>query len=171
MEAQRLSISRKPGEALMGKPITDIKRYTISKEEEMERDFSEVREAVAENKEAILKGIQLLKAMEEGGTLDTAYAFTNAKQTALERLVQEISKEQYTPLLENLPSLVFLIGDLDVDGIRDLTKRLNRGIEEMENVPEDEKSSVFDLMKALKDPDVNRSLTLLLGFLRGMGRS
>ncbi|TGB05141.1 DUF1641 domain-containing protein [Halobacillus salinus] len=155
----------------MGKAITNINRYSVSEEEKRDKDFAEVKEAVADNKDAILKGIQLLKALEEGGTLDTAYAFTNAKRTALERVVQEISKEQYTPLLENLPSLIFLIGELDVNGIRDLTKRLNKGIEEMEQVPSDEKSNVLDVMKALKDPDVNRSLTMMLGFLRGMGRS
>lgn len=154
----------------MGKPITGIKKYSISREEQLENDFSEVKEAVADNKEAILKGIQLLKGLEEGGTLDTAYAFTNAKNEALTRFVEEISKDQYTPLLENLPSLIFLIGELDVSGIRDLTTRLNQGIEEMEHVSPDDKTNVLDIAKALKDPNINRSLTLLLGFLRGMGR-
>ncbi|MCA0969512.1 DUF1641 domain-containing protein [Halobacillus litoralis] len=155
----------------MGKPITDIKRYTVTKEEKMESDLAEVKEAVAENKDAILKGIELLKALDEGGTLDTAQSFTNAKRTALERFVQEISKEQYTPLLENLPGLIFLVGELDVKGLRDLTTRLNQGIKEMERVPEDKKANIFEVFKALKDPNVNRSLTLLLGFLKGMGKN
>lgn len=154
----------------MGKPITGIKKYKITREEQLENDFTEVKEAVADNKEAILKGIQLLKGLEEEGTLDTAYAFTKAKNEALARFVEEISKDQYTPLLENLPSLIFLIGELDVNGMRDLTSRLNQGIEEMEHVSPEDKTSVLDLAKALKDPNVNHSLTLLLGFLRGMGR-
>ncbi|MFC3014972.1 DUF1641 domain-containing protein [Virgibacillus litoralis] len=28
----------------------------------------------------------------------------------------------------------------------------------------------MDLLKALKDPEINRSVTMLLQFLRGMGR-
>ncbi|RWZ60825.1 DUF1641 domain-containing protein [Halobacillus fulvus] len=154
----------------MAKPITGIKRQTVSYEEQVEKDIHEVREAVADNKEAILKGIQLLKALNEGGTLDSAYAFTNAKHEALKNVVNEISKDQYTPLLENLPEVVFLLGDLNVKGLREVTNRLNNGIEEMERTPDDKKTNVLDLAKALKDPEINRSLTLLLQFLRGMGK-
>lgn len=171
MEAGRLSIPRKSGEALMSKPITDIKKYTISREEQIENDFEEVKEAVADHKDSILKGMKLLQALDEGGTLDTAYAFTNAKHEAIKNIVEEISKEQYTPLLENLPEIVFLLGDLDVKGIREMSSRLNHGLEAMENMEPNQKTNFMDLAKALKDPAVNQSITMMLQFLRGMGQS
>jgi uncharacterized protein YjgD (DUF1641 family) len=154
----------------MAKSITSIKRYEKTRNEQVESDVAEVKEAVADNKEAILKGIDLLQALNEGGTLDSAYAFTKTKKEALENVVQEISKERYTHLLENLPELIFLLGEVDVKAIRDLSNRLNQGLEAMESDGPEEKTSFFDLAKALKDPEINRSVTMLLQFLRGMGR-
>ncbi|ARI77709.1 DUF1641 domain-containing protein [Halobacillus mangrovi] len=154
----------------MAKSITKIKKYEKTREEQVESDTAEVREAVADNKEAILKGINLLQALNEGGTLDTASAFTKTKKEALENVVQEISKDRYTPLLENLPELIFLLGEIDVKALRDLSNRLNQGLEAMNADGPEQKTSIFDLAKALKDPEINRSITMLLQFLRGMGQ-
>ncbi|GGF12672.1 hypothetical protein GCM10010954_09280 [Halobacillus andaensis] len=154
----------------MAKSITNIKRLEISKEEQQERDLQEVREAVTENKEAILKGIELLSALDEVGTLDTAYAFSHSKKKALKYVVDEISKDQYAQLLENLPEIVFMLGDLDVKTVRETTNRLNEGIKEMNDTAVDQKTTIFDLAKALKDPEINRSITMMMQFLKGMGR-
>lgn len=154
----------------MAKPIKNIKKYEMSREEQVDQDVAEVREAVADNKDAILKGIKLLKALDEGGTLDSAYAFTKTKKEALGNIVEEISKEQYTPLLQNLPELVFLLGEIDIKAVRDFSSRVNQGFEEMESGSSEQKTSFLDVAKALKDPEINKSVTMLLQFLKGMGR-
>ncbi|MCP3030595.1 DUF1641 domain-containing protein [Halobacillus sp. A1] len=154
----------------MAKSITNIKRLEVPKEKQVERDLDEVREAVSENKEAILKGIKLLKSLDEVGTLDTANAFSHSKKKALEHLVNEVSKDQYTQLFENLPELVFLMGDLDMKAIRETTGRVNQGIKEMNELEPEQKTTIFDLAKALKDPEINKSITMLMQLLKGMGR-
>ncbi|MFD2924065.1 DUF1641 domain-containing protein [Halobacillus naozhouensis] len=154
----------------MAKSIRSVKPMEVPREEQIEKDVSEVKEAVADNKDAILKGIKLLKALEEGGTLDSAYAFTKKKKEALGYVANELNKEQYTPLIENLPELVFLLGELDVKSLRELTDRVNQGIEQMNTEDPAKKTSVFDLAKALKDPEINRSITMMMQFLKGMGR-
>ncbi|MBH0228894.1 DUF1641 domain-containing protein [Halobacillus yeomjeoni] len=154
----------------MAKPISNIKKYEKTHEEEIDQNVAEVKAAVSDNKDAILKGIQLLKALEEGGTLDTAYAFTKKKKEALGYVVEEISKEQYTPLLKNLPELIFLLGEIDVKALREFSSKLNQGLEQMDTGASEEKTGFLDLAKALKDPEINRSITMLLQFLRGMGR-
>ncbi|ELK46067.1 DUF1641 domain-containing protein [Halobacillus sp. ACCC02827] len=154
----------------MAKAITNIKRMEISRDTQIEKDVQEVREAVADNKDAILKGIRLLRTLDEEGTLDTATAFLKAKDEALANVVKEIDKDQYEPLLNNIPELIFLLGDLNVSGLRDLSSRLNNGIEQMEGEGYKEKTSILDLAKVLKDPEINRSITMLLAFLKGMGK-
>ncbi|WP_173916672.1 DUF1641 domain-containing protein [Halobacillus sp. Marseille-Q1614] len=154
----------------MGKAITNIKRLEVSKEEQLEKDYQEVKQALAENKDAIIKGIDLLKALEEGGTLNTLQAVSRSKKKALGYFVNEISKETYSPLLENLPQLFFLLVELDVKSIREVTSRLNEGVKQMNEADVHDKTSVFDMAKALKDPEINRSITMLMQFLKGMGR-
>ncbi|WP_226578034.1 DUF1641 domain-containing protein [Halobacillus litoralis] len=154
----------------MARAITDIKRYEKTREQQVEENVQEVKEAVADNKEAILKGIEMLRALEDEGTLDTMRAFTRRKDETLANFVKEIDKDQYEPLLRNIPELVFLLGDLNISGLRDLSSRLNNGVEAMENEGTKQKTSFLDLAKALKDPEINRSMTMLMHFLKGMGR-
>lgn len=154
----------------MAKPITTIKKYKVSREEQVERDVHDVKEAVADNKDAILKGIDLLQALEKEGTLDSLTAFVKAKDEAVANVVKEIDKDEYEPLLRNLPELVFLLGEINVRGLRDLSSRLNHGLEAMEEEGTTDKTSFLDLAKALKDPEINRSITMLLHFLKGMGK-
>ncbi|WP_082234380.1 DUF1641 domain-containing protein [Halobacillus massiliensis] len=154
----------------MGKAITNIKRLEIPKEEQLEKDYQEVKQALAENKDSILTAIELLKALNEGGTLDTARALVHSKKDALGYVVNEISKETYSPLLENLPELFYLLVELDVKSIREVTNRLNSGVEEMQKADLNDRTSVFDLAKSLRDPEINRSITMMMQFLKGMGR-
>ncbi|MCP3026336.1 DUF1641 domain-containing protein [Halobacillus sp. A5] len=154
----------------MAKSITNIKRLEIPKEEQQARDLEEVKEAVSENKDAILKGIKLLNALNETGTLDSAYALSHSKGKALKYIVEEISKDHYAQMLENIPEIVFMLGDLDVKTVRETTARVNEGIKEMNETGAEQKTKIIDLAKALKDPEINRSVTMLMQFLKGMGR-
>lgn len=52
-----------------------------------------------------------------------------------------------------------------------LLRKINAGVEQATVEPDpEEKTGYFDLVRKLKDPEVNRSLTLPLRFLEGMGQ-
>lgn len=154
----------------MANPITEIKRMEFSKEEIQERDIAEVTEAVSANKEAILKGIDLLATINDSGALDAINALVKHKQDALENIVEEINKPQYASTLENLSELFFFFGHLKMDELAYFMEKLNHGMEEAHEVTGDERTSYMGIIKSLKDPEINRSITMLLSFLRGMGR-
>lgn len=170
MAAGRLCIPRQSGGPMMAKAISKIKRYEVSREDQVEQDVQEVKEAVADHKDSILKGVELLKALDDEGSLDAMTAFVKAKDETLANVVKEIDKDQYEPLLRNLPELVFLLGEIDMRGIRELSLRLNHGLETMKGRGTTDHTSFLDLAKALKDPEINRSITMLLHFLKGMGK-
>ncbi|GGC79330.1 hypothetical protein GCM10007216_07270 [Thalassobacillus devorans] len=153
----------------MAKSMTNIKRMEVPKEVQVDRDMEEIKEAVSENKHAILEGIKLLKALDDADTLQALYALTNHRKDAMRLMAKELNKDQYSGVLENLTGFMFLLGELDVDAIRNLSDRVNRGLEETEKEPES-KTGFMDLAKALKDPEINRSVTMLMQFLKGMGR-
>lgn len=153
----------------MAKSMTNIKRMEIPKEVQIEKDVEEIKEALSENKHAILEGIKLLKSLDDADMLQAMYAITNHRKEAMGKLATELNKAQYSGVIENLTGFLFLLGDLDVDAIRNLSDRINRGMEETEKEPES-KTGFMDLAKALKDPEINRSVTMLMQFLKGMGR-
>lgn len=154
----------------MAEAITRIKKMEFTDEEIKERDLDDVLTSVGENKDAILKGITLLRTLDDNGMLDLVDALIKQRKAAMENVFTELNKSQYTGVLENLSKLVFLLGDLDVEKLGEFTQKVNQGMTETSVSDPDEKASIMGLMKALKDPEINRSVTMILQFLRGMGR-
>lgn len=154
----------------MANPITKIKRMEIPEEVTHEKNIKEVTNAVSENKEAILKGIDFLNTINDSGLLDMTHALVKQKETALDNVMRELNKPQYSATLENLMKMVLLVGELQVDELTDFIGKLNNGLEESLAFDKSDKTSYMDLIKALKDPEINRSVTMLLQFLRGMGK-
>lgn len=154
----------------MADPISNVKQMEISKEKIQQDNLEEVIEAVSDNKEAILKGIDFLSTLNDNGMLEMSHALVKHKEDALENVMNELNKPQYAKVLENIMQLVFLAGELRVDELNDFANRLNNGMVAAGNPESNDKTSYLDVMKALKDPEINRSITMLLAFLKGMGK-
>ncbi|ASK63684.1 hypothetical protein CFK37_16725 [Virgibacillus phasianinus] len=154
----------------MAEAITKIKRMEMPEDAGRDQDISEVTSAISNNKEAILKGIDFLGTLNDNGMLDMAHALVKQKETALDNVMREFNKPQYSATLENLSKLFLFLGELNVDELHHFSNKLNNGLAEAHTIDESEKTSYLDLIKALKDPEINRSITMLLQFLRGMGK-
>ncbi|WP_077325824.1 DUF1641 domain-containing protein [Virgibacillus siamensis] len=154
----------------MAEPITKIKHMEIPEEKIQQDNLDEVVEAISKNKEAILQGIDLLGTLHDNGMLNMGHALVKHKEDALENVMRELNKPEYVKVMENIVQLLFLAGDLNVGEMKTIAGRLNEGLEAAGKSEQGGKTTYFDLMKALKDPDINRSITMLLSFLKGMGK-
>ncbi len=154
----------------MANPIKKIKRIEYSEEEIQEQNVAEVMQAISENKDSVIKGIDLLSTVNESGTLDIISALIKKRKVALENLVTELNKERYAGSIENLSELFMLLGSINTEQIEELLTKMNQGIEDAQFVSETETTSYMDLFRAIKDPEINKSITMLLEFLRVMGR-
>ncbi|AIF43943.1 DUF1641 domain-containing protein [Virgibacillus sp. SK37] len=156
----------------MANPISDIKRLEIPAEDVEKNNLDELTKAVSENKEACIKGIGLLSAMNESGILDAASALIKHRKEATKNVVQELNKPQYSATLENLVELFLLLGEIDVNEVSNITDKINHGMKEAMEVPpsSQEKMNYIGMIKALKDPEINKSITMILSFLKGMGK-
>ncbi|MUV36312.1 uncharacterized protein JNUCC1_00113 [Lentibacillus sp. JNUCC-1] len=154
----------------MAEPIKTIKYMEPpSIEERREQNTQDILNTLGDHKDAIVSGIELLDALHESGLLDMLTALVKQKDTAIEQFVTELNKEQYTGILENLGQLLFLAGELDVEDMRDMISRVNSGVSEAAATTHKHHTTYMDLVKALKNPEINRSVTLILQFLKGMG--
>ena len=154
----------------MASPTRKIKRMEITEEQVIDHNVDEVLRAISANKDSILSGIEMLTALDNGGLLETTSALVNHRKEITKNVAQEINKPQYAGALHNLGQMLFLLGDLNIDKMEEFTDKINKGLEGMGDTKQDEHTSYVGLLRALKDPDVNRSLTMLLNFLKGMGK-
>ncbi|GGI01291.1 MULTISPECIES: DUF1641 domain-containing protein [Mammaliicoccus] len=155
----------------MAERVKVIKRINKSKAYKVEENINEIKEQLAERKLAIEKGIDILDALEEAQALDAVHAAIVQRKVITGNLVTELNKEQYEGILSNLGQVLFLLGELDIEETSTFVKRINNGMKVANRANPNKKTSVTDLLGALKDPEINQSVTLLLNFLKGMSRT
>lgn len=155
---------------MMAERITTIKKIKEPKEYKIEKNIADLKNKLSENKSAIQKGIEILNVLEEAEALDAVHAAITKRKVITEKLVNEINKEHYENILGNLGQMLFLLGDLDLDEASQFVRKINNGMKVANRANPHAKTSITDLLGALKDPEINRSVTMLLHFLKGMSR-
>lgn len=154
----------------MAERISKINRIEKSEEQIKAESLSEVTEAIAENKDSILKAINLVKALDDAKLLDAMSGAVNGRGVIANKFAVELNKEQYTGLISNMASLVFLLGDLNVDDLTTMLNKVSKGIRVANQANPNQKTSITGLMGVLRDDEMNKSLTYMLNMLRGMSR-
>ena len=154
----------------MAERITEIKRLKKSPEQIKNENLNEVLDAIAENKDSILKAIRLIHTSDEAKILDALNGGFKARQVIINKFAVELNKDIYTGLLSNMAQMVFLLGDLNVKDLSEMLNRLNKGLHVANQASPNARTSIRNLMGILKDDDMNRSLTYMLNLLKGMSR-
>ena len=154
----------------MAERITKIRRVEKPKEQVKQENLEEVTSAISENKESILKAINLVSALDDAKILDALAGMVKGRGVIANKFATELNKEQYTGLISNMASLVFLLGDLDVNDLSHVLNKVNRGLRVANSANPNQKTSITGLFKVLRDDEINRRLTYMMNLLKGMSR-
>ncbi|MEQ6960964.1 DUF1641 domain-containing protein [Staphylococcus arlettae] len=154
----------------MAERITKIKRMQKSEEQIKQESLAEVTDAIAANKDSIMKAINIISTLDDAKILDALSGVVNSRGIIANKFAVELNKEQYTGLITNMASLVFLLGDLNVKDLSIMLNKVNKGLSVANQASPNQKTSITGLMSVLKDDEMNRSLTYMLNMLRGMSR-
>lgn len=154
----------------MAERITHIKRMQKSEAQIKQESLAEVTDAIAANKDSIMKAINIISTLDEAKLLDALSGLVKSRGVIANKFSVELNKEQYTGLITNMASLVFLLGDLNVNDLSQMLNKVNKGLSVANQASPNQKTSITGLMGVLKDDEMNRSLTYMLNMLRGMSR-
>ncbi|GEQ05728.1 DUF1641 domain-containing protein [Staphylococcus gallinarum] len=154
----------------MAERITKIKRMEKTEAEIKQESMAEVTDAIVANKDSILKTINLISTLDDAKILDALSGAVKSRGVIANKFAVELNKEQYTGLISNMASLVFLLGDLNVNDLSTMLNKVNKGLHVANQANPNQKTSITGLMSILKDDEMNRSLTYMLNMLRGMSR-
>ncbi|PZH94971.1 hypothetical protein C7R46_03070 [Staphylococcus aureus] len=147
-----------------------IRRLEKTEEQIKLESLNEVTEAIAANKDSILKAIKLIKTLDDAKLLDALNGAIRGRQVIINKFAVELNKDIYTGLLSNMASMVFLLGELNVSDLSDFLNKVNKGLHVANQASPNAKTTIRSLLGVLKDDDMNRSLTYMLNMLKGMSR-
>lgn len=154
----------------MAKLITNIEPLPVDPIKQREKNKYELIDALLERKASIEGLITLVEKLDERGVIEIFNGLVGKGDKVLELVMQELNKPNVTDAFEHFMHMGTLVGQIDTNKLLELVDRLNKGLEMAGKASEnDEQTSLADILRALKDPHVNKSITMFIGFLKGFG--
>lgn len=152
----------------MAKPI-----IAFSKKEQGEGNTETVEKLAdhaAKNFDGLKQAMELLQELQESGFLEAAVSLVQAKEKVAKIAVGQMVRPPVTNLINNAMAAAGALTELDPAMTQKLINGISAGMKKAEEgLNKGEKSGVFDLVKALKDPDTNRTITFGMNLLKGVG--
>ncbi|MFK8881712.1 helical membrane plugin domain-containing protein [Bacillus velezensis] len=154
----------------MAKAISGIRKQTVTEEDKRKKDLEEIETALLRNKDAILESLHILQHMNERGVLALLRGLFGQGDKVMDILVKKVNTPETANMLKNLLLLSGVLGMLDVKQLEPFIVKINAGVTKaVEEKDSGRKTGYFDIVRALKDPEINKAVTLLFSFLKGMG--
>ena len=155
----------------MAAPITKIKMIELTEEELQQAKVNELQAQIVEQQQSLNKIIELTAELDKAGILDTLNAMIKAKDEIAGIAVHQASREPMTNMLNNAMNMAGILTSIDPEVTEKLKNGIADGIHEAELYSgTNDKISIIQLMKAINDPDINRTIKYGLDFLKGMGK-
>ena len=155
----------------MATPITQITKRQLTPEEEKQKKLDELETLLVQQDQALNKILDITGELNDAGILDAVRAMVKARENLTEIAVHQASREPVTNLINNAMKAAAVVTAIDPNTTERVMNSVKSGLDEAETQRNNPKKiGVFGLEKALRDPDVNRSIRFGLNFLKGMGR-
>ncbi|MCM3671987.1 DUF1641 domain-containing protein [Mesobacillus maritimus] len=155
----------------MAAPITMIKKHEPTKAELQQQKLEDLQSLLAENDEALNQILKIVGELNDMGVLEAANSMLQAKEQIAKIALGQVTREPVTNMINNLMSAAGALTSLDPETTTKLVNSLTSGLDEgNKHLENPKKVGIFDLMKVLQDPDINRAIGFGIYFLKGMGQ-
>jgi len=155
----------------VAKPIVTIKKTAVSEEEQQKQSLDQLSADLADNEAALKMTLSLVRELHDSGILEAAHAMLKAKGEIAKIVVGQATRKPVTNMVNNLMGAAEVLSEIEPELTKKLIGSVAAGMEEAKEYLEaPKKVGVFDLLKVMNDPDINRALGFGIRFLKGMGK-
>lgn len=156
----------------MAKPITTIQKQTITEEEKREKTIEELKTSLTEKEEAVTELLSIIEELHKSGILEAANAMLKAKEDIVKIVIGQANRKPVTTAINHVIGMAQLLANLDPQLTDKLLESTASSIAEAykQTKEKDKKIGIFDLLKAVNDPDINRAIRFILSSLKEFGK-
>jgi uncharacterized protein YjgD (DUF1641 family) len=154
----------------MAKAIKHIEKQTPNPIEEQTQALSQLLEATAQSKEALVVFLDILQELHNAGLLDIVQGLLKTRHRVGRIAVQQMDQPSMHRMMKNGVIAMQFLGKLDPKQIESILGGFEKGLKKLQETNQEDKHlGLWGIGKTLRDPNVSASLTAMLGFLQGMG--
>ncbi|WP_329762279.1 DUF1641 domain-containing protein [Bacillus nitratireducens] len=155
----------------MAAPIQAIQKQELTEEEMKQQKLEDLKELLANNGDALNQMFNIVGELNDIGMLEAANSMLKAKEPIAKIVLGQVTREPVTNLINNMMGAAGALTELDPELTKKLVGSVLTGMDEgNQHLQSNKKVGILDLMKVLKDPDINRAIGFGLHFLKGMGK-
>ncbi|EEM05879.1 MULTISPECIES: DUF1641 domain-containing protein [Bacillus] len=155
----------------MAAPIKAIQKQGLTEEEQKQQKLEDLKELLANNEEALNQMFNIVGELNDIGMLEAANSMLKAKEPIAKIVLGQVTREPVTNLINNMMGAAGALTELNPELTKKLVGSVLTGMDEgNQHLQSNKKVGILDLMKVLKDPDINRAIGFGLHFLKGMGK-
>ncbi|MGG0187827.1 DUF1641 domain-containing protein [Bacillus rhizoplanae] len=155
----------------MAAPIKAIQKQELTEEEQKQKKLEDLKALLANNEEALNQMFNIVGELNDIGMLEAANSMLKAKEQIAKIVLGQVTREPVTNLINNMMGAAGALTELDPELTKKLVSSVLTGMDEgNQHLQSNKKVGILDLMKVLKDPDINRAIGFGLHFLKGMGK-
>jgi len=154
----------------MARPIQTIQKIELTEEQKKMQSLENLLSGVAESQDSLLETLNLLQELYDSGIIDALYSLLKAKESAAKIAVDQLTRQPVTNMINNAMAAGGILTELNPETTGKLAKSLTTGLKKAEHgLKDNRKIGLLDLIKAIKDPDINRALGFGFNLLKGIG--
>lgn len=154
----------------MAKPIQTVRTIELTPEQKQRQELEQLLVEMTKHQDGLAGTLKLLQELHTIGVLDAANAALLAKEKIANILLGQVLRPNVTHLVNHVMGAAGALGEIDPNATKKLLGGVGKGLARAaEGLEKEETTGVFDLMKALKDPDINRAITFGLNVMKGLG--
>ena len=111
-----------------------------------------------------------MQELHNSGILDGINSLVKTKEEVAKIAVGQMTREPVTNMVNNAMAAGGVLTQMDPEMTKKLMGSVAKGLERAEQgLQSNSTTGILDIMKALKDPDMNRAITFGLNLLKGIG--
>ncbi|MBC2254942.1 DUF1641 domain-containing protein [Listeria ivanovii] len=156
----------------MAEPISTIRDTKKTPEEIEQERLAKIKANIVEEDSGFIEMVETVKLLQESGALEALNSAIKARGDITKTFLNEWRKEQVTNAINNMMISSKLLTDTKPEQTEQMLTNLKNAAEKAEeSAKKEEIMGMLAMMKALKDPDVNRALRYGMTFLKEIGQT
>lgn len=153
----------------MAQAIQSISRVKKTDAEIRAEKLAMLENALLDNADAIVKYLHFMELLDKARMLDMANAMFEQGTDILEILVDQAAKPQYAGGIKSMIGLLQMLGSVDVNAIAKMLDSVSHVVKRAEQGHVAQMGGAFQLLGALKDPDVAAGIGFAMEVLKAVG--
>jgi|GEM_PF-685555 uncharacterized protein YjgD (DUF1641 family) len=120
--------------------------------------------------ETLEEFVKLLNNLEEKKVLKLLNSLLEKSDEISEVILTWVNRPENTNMIQNFFLILGFLRNVEFEKLNKISQALSHGINKAyEELKNEKKIGIIGLLKAINDPDINRSIRIILAILKGMG--